>query len=247
MAACAGRWSGRWSKIATGGVWVGTVDGGVCRLDDQAFDAVTERDGLGSNIVLGVLESSGRGQSGSETAGAGLGRLADGRVTMYSAAEGVPHKVVMSLAETARRHAVGRNRRGRSGSDGPGRGADGGGCVGRSRLEHRRGRSWSTDTVDSGSERRSVASTSSTRPASIRWSCLNSCVRRTYSTLPRTRPGRCGSVTASRGAVSHRGGCCRRGSTGVWNFTGGCGPGHLRARTRLDSPRDGALRAGSSP
>src|SRR5262245_1109778 len=71
-----------------GDVWVGTVDGGLVQLREGRFSAYTIEDGLPHNFATAVFEDS-KGSLWIGTNG-GIGRLKDGKITAWAAAQSRP-------------------------------------------------------------------------------------------------------------------------------------------------------------
>ena len=103
-----------------GTLWIGTYGGGVTRMRDGAFTALTAKEGLPSDTVR-TLYADRSGALWVGTDGSGLARIEGGRVTTFTTREGLPHDRVNAIVE-----------------DGDGAlwvGTDGGGLA---RLEERR-------------------------------------------------------------------------------------------------------------
>lgn len=80
-----------------GGLWIAS-DGGLCYFDGKSFRSYTSADGLGNDLVSTVLvDKQNRVWCG--TFGGGIGRLEQGRFTVFNRGNGLPDNYVMSLYE----------------------------------------------------------------------------------------------------------------------------------------------------
>jgi diguanylate cyclase (GGDEF)-like protein len=106
---------GAWLLASTGDdgaavLWVGTERGGLARMKRGAWTVLTTKDGLPSDHVAALLETTvpGRRSLWVGTRGGGIAEVVDGRVTAkWDRASGLPNDDVLSLAEVR----LGRGRR----------------------------------------------------------------------------------------------------------------------------------------
>ena len=82
-----------------GSIWVATRHGGLHKLRDVPFRAITRRDGLAHDDVLSVFEDH-AANLWVGTDGAGLTRLNGSKAITWTMDEGLPSNVIWTLAET---------------------------------------------------------------------------------------------------------------------------------------------------
>jgi diguanylate cyclase (GGDEF)-like protein len=80
----------------TGALWVGTNGGGLVRMQDGRFQALTTRDGLAYDIVTALAEGA-DGAIWIATYGGGLSCLREGRFINYTTTDGLAHNSILSL------------------------------------------------------------------------------------------------------------------------------------------------------
>ncbi|HKQ98926.1 MAG TPA: two-component regulator propeller domain-containing protein [Candidatus Polarisedimenticolia bacterium] len=81
-----------------GTLWIGTYGGGLTRLRDGIFSALTTKEGLPSDIVR-TLHADRAGALWVGTDGGGLARIERDMVTTFTTREGLPHDRVNAVAE----------------------------------------------------------------------------------------------------------------------------------------------------
>jgi ligand-binding sensor domain-containing protein/signal transduction histidine kinase len=81
-----------------GSLWIGTGGGGLLRLRDGVFTALTTGDGLSSDIVR-CIYVDGEGSLWIGTGDGGLDRYKDGRFTTYTSKQGLSNDTVYCLCE----------------------------------------------------------------------------------------------------------------------------------------------------
>ena len=82
-----------------GGIWVATRHGGLHKLRDVPFRAITRREGLAHDDVLSVFEDH-AANLWVGTDGAGLTQLNGGKTITWTMDDGLPSNVIWTLAET---------------------------------------------------------------------------------------------------------------------------------------------------
>lgn len=83
-----------------GTIWIGTYGGGLARLRDGVFTAVTTKEGLPNDSVR-TLYADRSGAVWAGTDGGGLARLAKDAITVFTTREGLPHDRVNAVTEDA--------------------------------------------------------------------------------------------------------------------------------------------------
>jgi signal transduction histidine kinase/ligand-binding sensor domain-containing protein/CheY-like chemotaxis protein len=81
-----------------GNLWIGTIGGGLTRLNNGKFHTFTTAQGLSGNYVLSLLQDR-SGDVWIGTNGNGVDRLHNGRFTAYTTKDGLPDNEVFGLAE----------------------------------------------------------------------------------------------------------------------------------------------------
>jgi ligand-binding sensor domain-containing protein/signal transduction histidine kinase len=81
-----------------GTLWIGTYGGGLTRLRDGLFTALTTKEGLPSDIVR-TLYGDRSGALWAGTDGGGLARVDGDKVTTFTTREGLPHDRVNAIVE----------------------------------------------------------------------------------------------------------------------------------------------------
>jgi signal transduction histidine kinase/ligand-binding sensor domain-containing protein/DNA-binding NarL/FixJ family response regulator len=80
------------------GLWIGTLGGGLARLNNGKFSSFGPKQGLSSGSVLSLLEDR-AGNLWIGTDGGGLNCLRNGRFTVYTTRDGLPDNEIFALAE----------------------------------------------------------------------------------------------------------------------------------------------------
>jgi diguanylate cyclase (GGDEF)-like protein len=84
-----------------GGLWIGSFDGGLAHLRDGVWSVIDTKNGLPSNRIRGLLETTdAHGSVLWVATDLGIARLQDGRIKVFGAASGLPDVDTEGLCET---------------------------------------------------------------------------------------------------------------------------------------------------